>query len=169
MKNFVLVLFILFFAGPASYAQYRINRKIYDSKTYTHRPGDPYNPVVAGVSSFLIPGLGQIISHEPGRGVAFMGGALVCASLFIGGAFSGGNDSADEGSEGGGFNLAAAGAIGLLAVDIWSVVDAVHVAKVNDLAWRDKGKSGYYPQLSPCFGSFHTGGALVGLSFLVRF
>jgi len=66
-------------------AQYKINKTRYDYRTYTYQDGDKYNPAVAGITSFLIPGLGQVISGETIRGLAFFGGfSLALASTSFG-------------------------------------------------------------------------------------
>jgi hypothetical protein len=41
------------------------------------------------------------------------------------------------------------GAVAAFSVDIWSVVDAIRVTKVNNLAWRDKNSSSYNFQIQP--------------------
>jgi len=46
----------------------------YDYKNYTYQKGDRYDPGTAGVCSFLIPGLGQAVSGEIGRGILFFTG-----------------------------------------------------------------------------------------------
>jgi hypothetical protein len=49
-----------------------------------------------------------------------------------------------------------AGLAGAITIDIWSIVDAVRLAKVNNLAWRDSNKIGINLQLSPYFLSVKT-------------
>lgn len=39
--------------------------------------------------------------------------------------------------------ILAIGVGGFIAIDIWSIVDATRVAKVNNLAWRDQNPSGF--------------------------
>jgi hypothetical protein len=41
------------------------------------------------------------------------------------------------------------GISGAVAVDIWSIVDATRVAKVNNLAWRDVSNTGFTLRLEP--------------------
>ena len=41
------------------------------------------------------------------------------------------------------------GLFGALTVDIWSTVDAVRVAKINNMAWRANYKQGMGLQISP--------------------
>jgi hypothetical protein len=61
------------------------------------------------------------------------------------------------------------GFAGFVAIDLISLVDAVRVAKVNNLAFRDKYKTSYKVQLSPWFGSFHNESIPAGLSLKVKF
>ena len=59
-------------------AQYKKNKTRYDHKAYVYKSGDRYIPVLAGFCSLPVPGLGQAISGEPIRGLAFLGGSVVC-------------------------------------------------------------------------------------------
>lgn len=135
-------------ASQSVQAQYKVNKHQYDRKTYTYQPGDPYNPAVCGVVSFLIPGVGQMIASETGRGVAFLAGYVGCWVVYgvgIGTAAT----SADPYQLGSGAGLALAGLFGAIIVDIWATVDAVRVAKVNNLAWRDNYAPGSGLRFSP--------------------
>jgi len=135
-------------AAQTADAQYKVNKNKYDRKSYTYQPGDPYNPAVCGVVSFLIPGVGQMIASETGRGVAFLAGYVGCWVVYgvgIGTAAT----STSTYQLGSGAGLALAGLFGAIAVDIWATVDAVRVAKVNNLAWRDNYAPGTGLQISP--------------------
>ena len=147
----VLILSILLVSGAKLNAQYKVNKHLYDHKSYTYQPGDPYNPGVCGVVSFLVPGVGQIIAAETGRGIAFLGGYVACWVVYGVGAASALNDAyaGDDIGAAGGVGVAWAGLVGALVVDIWATVDAVRVAKVNNLAWRDNYKPGAGLQFSP--------------------
>ena len=60
----------------------------------------------------------------------------------------------------------------MLTVDIWSIVDAVRVAKVNNLAFRDKNKTSYNFQIQPYFNTTYysqTGSIPTGVTLKVRF
>jgi hypothetical protein len=139
-------------------AQYRINRSKYDFRSYSYQPGDPYNPSFAGIASLLIPGLGQMTSGEVGRGFCFLGGCLGCMTVSIAGFatffYYMDTDEAhdkvvDPGKSLLGLGITAIGLIGAFVVDIGSVVDAVNVAKVNNLAYRDKNKTSGYLNIQP--------------------
>ena len=83
--------------------------------------------------------MGQILSSEPARGFAFMGGAVLCGYIAVDGTFgSSEGDHLDEGADIRGYY---AGFIGFLIIDIWATVDAVRVAKVNNLATRDANRT----------------------------
>ena len=57
--------------------------------------------------------------------------------------------STNEAQLGSGVGIALAGLLGAVVVDIWATVDAVRVAKVNNLAWRDNYKPGAGLRISP--------------------
>lgn len=100
-------------------------KDLYDRKMYVHQPGDPYNPGVAGVLSFLIPGLGQGIDDEWGRGIIFtLGyvgiGALACAVY----------DEHDPTPSIIVSSLA-------IVLNIWNIADAINVAKIKNMYNQD--------------------------------
>lgn len=122
--------------------RYNEYRHLYNPSDYVRMPGDSHSPVAGGICSFLIPGLGQMICGEVGRGLAFFGGTVGCcvltgvgASLAISGAYAAG--SGYETRVGGGIALTLIGSIGLFAVDIWAIIDAVQVAKVKNMYLQD--------------------------------
>lgn len=180
----ICVLFISSFCK----AQYRNNKTKYDYHTYTYQAGDKYNISAAGVSSYFIPGLGQISSGETVRGFVFFGGYSVC---MVGGTVGMTRFLSDVGIEGmigfinffgGDINndlnsekwllLMVPGLIGGLTIKIWSIVDAVHVAKVNNLALRDKNKTSYNLQIQPyinttCYNQ--TGSIPTGVTLKIKF
>ena len=43
-----------------SFGQYNIDKEKYNFRTYQYQQNDKYNPIIAGVSSYIIPGLGQM-------------------------------------------------------------------------------------------------------------
>lgn len=131
MKKLIFVILGVLLLSTASNAQYCVNKKQYDYKSYVYQVGDPYNPTIAGLASFFIPGLGQMISGEGKRGLGFLAGNFGSLTVFYVGAalYNGGS-----GPSGTGLMLVGLGsAIGL---EVWSVIDAVRVAKVNNLAFR---------------------------------
>lgn len=104
------------------FAQYK---HLYDPSFYRPEYGDPYSPGWCGFASFLIPGLGQGIAGEWGRGVAFFGAhvGMTSAGLLL----------AEE-TDG----ISALVALGLVLInDIWSIVDASKVAKIKNMYTQD--------------------------------
>ena len=106
------------------YAEYK---DLYDSRFYRREYGDPYSPALCGIGSFFIPGLGQGFAGEWGRGLAFFGAHIGIAAA--------GYLLATEGDMD---EVAAIPAAALLLInDIWSIVDAVKVAKIKNMYIQD--------------------------------
>lgn len=126
--------------------RYRDYKDLYDPKAYIHQPGDRYIPAVGGLCSWVIPGLGQMICGEVGRGFGYLGGAIGCSvAMGVGSALmaSGAYDYMDsDGEYGGGKEvtgtiLLLAGTAALLTVDICAIVDGVRVAKIKNMYEQD--------------------------------
>jgi hypothetical protein len=171
MKNLILILAGILFLTLVTNAQYKINKLHYDYRTYKHLPGDRYDPAAACVMSILLPGTGQMVSGEIKRGAAFVGGSFGCYVIVVLG-FAGASGARTD--EAGTFFTGTMflGIAGMAAVDIWSAIDAVRVAKVKNLALRDKNKTSYNIQLQPyintaCYN--HTGSVPVGVSLKIKF
>ncbi len=137
-------------ARISPYMKYKELKTLYDYKSYTPMPYDRYSPAWSGVESFIIPGLGNMICDEVGRGFAWLGATAGCylvtglGSAIAMGSFSTYHDDYGdpviEENTGGvvvGLLMAYAGAIGAFAVDIASIVDAVRVAKVKNMYEQD--------------------------------
>ncbi len=122
--------------------RYKVYKKFYDPRSYYYKPGDRYSPVVGGLCSWIIPGLGQMINGEVGRGFGYLGGAIgACALMGIGSAVGTAGEAGDFG-EVEDTRIAApiliiAGAAALLAIDICAIVDGVRVAKIKNMYERD--------------------------------
>ena len=112
--------------------KYKEMAKVYDYRLYQKSLYDRYSPAGSGVASFFIPGLGQMICGEWGRGFAWLGGHVGCYMLT--------GISAIAESD----TLVLMGIAGLLAIDICAIVDGVRVAKVKNMYMEDLRKSGYY-------------------------
>ena len=175
-----VILFFLIFCGlslsTVQAQNYKLNKQVYDYKMYTPQPGDPHNPTVMGVASFFIPGLGQMLSGETGRGLGFLGGTVASGVLAgVGMAqFYDANvntNSSTVSSEGAGLMIA--GALAAAAINIWSIVDAVRVAKVNNMYMQDmRENTGMKIELTPFVDSNNYLGeinASAGLSLKVTF
>lgn len=156
--------------------KYRQLKKIYNYKDY--EPGFVQRhrkPVGCGVASFFIPGLGQLIEGEVGRGLAWLGGSLV-SSAFAGVGIYLLNADIDEGffyenDVEGVFILV--GVLGSLAVDVCSIIDAVRIAKVQNLYYSDLKRKDYTIELHPSVNYFRTvsGGVqpTAGFTLAMRF
>jgi hypothetical protein len=160
VKKLFLILACIIFINAGTNAQYKINKTKYNYRTFRHQSGDPYNPAVAGIASFLIPGVGQMVSGEAGRGAVFLGGYAGFLTLFIVGSTTGDIDKA--------IPRVLIGFSGIVLLDVISSIDAVRVAKVNNLAFRDRKRISQF-QISPYMGSFAAGKNPVGISLRVRF
>ena len=112
--------------------KYKEMANVYDFRLYQKSLYDRYSPAGSGIASFFIPGLGQMICGEWGRGFAWLGGHVGCTILT--------SLSAIAESD----TLVLMGLAGVLAIDICSIVDGVRVAKVKNMYMEDLRKSGYY-------------------------
>lgn len=148
MKQCIIALtLILSFSFAAAQAQtYKINKYNYDYRMYMPMPGDANNPGVMGLASFFIPGLGQMLCGETGRGLAFLGSSVALKGIAIAG-YSLGTDWVETHHGWGthahyetsttGIIVMVTGLAAAVAVDLWSIVDAVRVAKVNNMYIQD--------------------------------
>ena len=59
--------------------KYRELKKTYNPPEYVKMSTDPYSPIWAGAASFLMPGLGQMVCDEVGRGIAFFASEMALA------------------------------------------------------------------------------------------
>jgi len=136
--------------SSVSFSQYKIDKEKYDFRDYKYQQNDKYNPIIAGVSSYIIPGLGQMYCNENKRGNSFLagytGGILLMMTGFI-------IDLPNMMSENNKFSLGEGlligGAVTTVGVQIWSTVDAVRVAKVKNMANRDEKDLGMSLLLKP--------------------
>lgn len=176
-KIFICVLLTILVYGAVE-AQYKINKTKYDYRTWQLEPGDPYNPGLCGGINVLVPGVGQMIAGEGGRGAAFLGGYAGGVIIYAVGAVKAAVALDDElqggpAYDGEGLGLMVVGVGAMLTIWIWSIVDGVRVAKVNNLAFRDKHSQGYEFKLEPYVAPLSRGGGSSvvhgGLSLQVRF
>jgi len=143
-KTFFISIFLLSMVIQGNAQRYSINKLNFDSHQYIPEYGDIYNPALSGVCSFLVPGLGQLVSGEPGRGLAFFGGYLGCAVVFEVGVAQLVTNNVYSNSDNYGYSYNSnkgTGAMliglgGMVFVGIWSIVDAIKVAKVNNMYFR---------------------------------
>jgi len=132
-------------AGGSPYApemlpglKYKNYKALYNPRMYIPQLGDPYSPGWSGIASAIIPGFGQALSDEWGRGTCFFLGslALSCASLAslewntYGLEYSYSVDVEGNSASG----ILALASLGLY---IWNICDAVRVAKVKNMYYQD--------------------------------
>lgn len=168
MKKFILITLVVLLYANTTNAQYKVNRTIYNYRAYSYEAGDPYNPTLCGVLSFIIPGVGQMVAQESGRGAAFLVADIGFTIIYFIGTVQMGNDPAELNGAG----AVLIGAAGILTTTIWATVDAVRVAKVNNLAWRDKNNTGFNLQLEPFVLPLNTNNsteAQIGLCLRINF
>jgi hypothetical protein len=140
-KVSLLLVIILTLVSSETIAQYRINKTKYDHRNYSFQPGDPYKPSSAVVASVIIPGLGQMTCGEAGRGFGFLlgwGGSLTCSFAGLLTINTTESDPKFEEKQARGSIMFLSGLIGAAVFWIWSFTDASKVAKVNNMAFRDK-------------------------------
>jgi hypothetical protein len=154
---------------------YSMIKRDYNARLYVPQKNDPYSPTLAGLTSLFIPGLGHMLCGETERGLGFLGaslGSTVVMSLGISlmaKAYDGYEPVLARGAL-----LFLAGMISMCVVDILSIVDAVHVAKVKNMYYNDLTStlSSMDVSLSPYIGQLSMNNRVVrpvGLSMTVRF
>ena len=136
-----------------SVMKYKDLKGLYNYRKWTKSEYDQYSPGLMGFCSFLVPGLGQMLCGEGGRGAGWLVGALGSAAVAGAGmgmykAYS--NDhSLNTGYYGVGLYMMILGSVTFLTIDLCAVADACRVAKVKNLyeqAWR---KPSYSFELHP--------------------
>ena len=113
---------------------YKYLKMKYSKVPYKRMDSDKYSPDVAFLLS-LIPGCGHIYAGEPLRGLFFIGGMGGSFGLMYYGA-SNIELFSDEDDTFAGI-LLLSGFIGFTTFYIWNMIDAVKVAKVKNLAFRN--------------------------------
>lgn len=113
--------------------RYKEYKDYYDPKFYVPQPGDPYSRIGAGIGSFFIPGLGECIDGEWGRGGLIFLGNIVLWDLMFSTSMTilDGNAIPEDGILL--FGLLCA----QLGLRFWSVFDAVKIAKVKNMYYQD--------------------------------
>ena len=168
MKKFIVLLAALVLGCNLVNAQvapkYRELKKTYDPREYVKMPTDPYSPIWAGAASFLIPGLGQMVCDEVGRGIGFFAGEIALASATA--MFS---SAANYNHSATCAVLCLVSACAAVAVDIWAIVDATHVAKVKNMYRQDvlakRTSLSLYPSVNYAPGSNFAPGLTLAVNF----
>lgn len=163
--------------------KYREYKKFYSPSEWSHQPGDRHSPAVGGICSWLIPGLGQMICGEVGRGFGWLGGAIGCCVVISTGSLLSAGAAASYSSGRTSYQSANAlfitgsvltivGSAGLLAVDICAIVDGVRVAKIKNMYERDvRQLSSLSVDLQPYFAAVpgNSSVPVAGASLRIRF
>lgn len=136
-----------YFVGDLAYRDYK-NK--YNPAQYISRPDDPYSPLASGLASFFIPGLGQCICGEWGRGVGFFLGTEAATYLSLTYIIYNvvtssedyynyyyGDNQHYQSSNNGSFVTMLLALLGTEALHIWNIFDAARVAKVKNMYFQD--------------------------------
>lgn len=119
--------------------KYKELKGLYNYKEYESTFADRYSPGWTGVASAFIPGLGECINGEWGRGLGkFFGNVALttAANVFVQKSYVDSYPSWQTDIVVGVVCYAAA-----LGLDIWSIVDAVRIAKVKNMYEQDLKKT----------------------------
>lgn len=156
--------------------RYRDIKDCYDHTQYSEQDGDRYNPTIAGVASFLVPGLGQCYCEEWGRGLGLLSasaglallGTAEASLMFYGATVNseyyrkhGAADPVSSRIVGVSFAAALVTLAGATALSIWNIFDAIRVAEVKNMYYQDVERQpeialapaiGLAPALQPSLG-----------------
>ena len=126
----------------------------YDTRLYTPTQYDPYSPAWSGIASFFMPGLGQCVTGEWGRGLGFFAANIGFGTLELWELY---NIDSRSGYEFGGALLATL--VAHAALNIWGISDAVKIAKAKNMYFQDSGTfaSGVEMKVQPSFGMAYNG------------
>ena len=161
--------------------RYKELKHIYNPKMYIRQFDDKYGPGWLGVASYFIPGLGQAIEGEWWRAAGFFFGNAMLAGLTSAGIDVHYTSVPGSSITDADFDISTASVICALAnvgLHIWSIVDAVRIAKVKNMYVQDlraqRGLAGFDVKLEPFVASTpspaHAGFTpAAGLSFKVIF
>lgn len=195
MKRFIIIFAAVILAASTMSAQtvskkYKEIKDIYNPKEYVKSANDPYNRGLAGLGSFFVPGLGQVLAGETGRGIrVFCGDALlglaggVCAykALDYVERDAAGNFKKDADGDlvvtdqkafmKWGLSMLGFGCASLV-YDIWNICDAVKVAKVKNMYYQDIQSRAmelkFYPSVDYAMTS-NGNQAVAGMTVALRF
>lgn len=161
MKRIVLLIAAVVLTATSLSAQiapglkYKDLKDMYNPKMYVKSVSDPYSPFWSGVGSLVVPGLGQLVSGETGRGFAIFGGNVafgiaetVCAYKLLDYVEKDANGNYVKDANGSYVisdeKAAMPWSIAIVAVSaanlaygIWNICDAVKVAKVKNMYYQD--------------------------------
>jgi hypothetical protein len=114
--------------------KYREYKDLYDPGFYVRQPGDPYSRGWAGVASFLIPGLGEAIDGEWVRAAQFFGVNVLLGVIQLADTATYRTNNTIRIETG---TVGTIAGVTRFAVNIWSIFDAVRIAKVKNMYYQD--------------------------------
>jgi hypothetical protein len=168
-RTFVTVAGLIFLISACN-AQYKLNKPVFDTCAYTYQMGDPYNPTVMALASAIIPGLGQIFEGESARGFGFLGGFLAFTAVKWAWLYLPSDNPPGESS----WRFMRYSVLaGKTILRLWSGIDASHVAKVNNLAFRARYNSNInfkvlpFPDKTDPYGLINSNP--IGITIIVSF
>ncbi|MCH1452818.1 MAG: hypothetical protein L7U59_00210 [Flavobacteriaceae bacterium] len=162
MKTLIVLSFFISIISSSIFGPYRINKNKYKASENAYQAGDRYDPTIAGVASFLVPGMGQVILNENSRGLLFFCGVMGGYILALNGITHNGNYLREKITLESEFYL---GSIEAFLIWLWSIGDAVIVAKVKNMAYRDHKKLGLHNFRPILIQQQNSGKLAGGLSF----
>lgn len=150
MKKIVGVFIIVCAFVLTTKAQYTPNDDYHQEKRYIQ---DPYNPALAGICSYLLPGMGQIYLNETKRGIYFLTGYFGSYAAMGTGVYliyaNAGKYGRTPKVNTQAISLIIVGSIGAIGIWAWSIIDAVQLANIKNLVYRNTGKITF--NLEPTF------------------
>jgi hypothetical protein len=141
-------------------------KELYKDVPYKYQNGDKYNPALIGGASALVPGLGQIITKEYGRGALLFLGTTTGAFMFnIGFIY------VIAGEPGIKTPFLFIGGLALFnTCYLLSITNAMKIARIKNLYYRDLKINEGSIQLNPYINaSSFTGGMHKGITLRVCF
>ena len=147
---------------------YADKQRMYNYKNYSWQQGDRYNPTTASVLSLVVPGLGQITSGEAGRGLLFLIPGVVAEVVFFNAEEKFYQESIISKKKEYASQVIISG-IAVIGLCVWSAIDAAHVAKVNNMYFRDKSKNDVSLKIKPYTNIIPNNNVGYGLSFAITF
>ncbi len=120
--------------------RYKQLKHIYNPKMYIRQYDDKYSPGWLGFASYVFPGLGQAIEGEWWRAAGFLVGNVILTSITSAGIDVHYTSVPGSSKTDADYDISTASVISALAnvgLNIWSIVDAVRIAKVKNMYIQD--------------------------------
>ena len=171
MKKVILLIAVLTISTSlfSQKIRYRDVKNKYSVSGYNRKmPKKEYSPLAAGLLSFYIPGLGQAYAGEPLRGLAFFGAqSITSIGLITGFLLTLQVDPTTGKSPYIARPITYAAMASGIILNVYNIYDAVHVAKIKNMAYADK-KNTVSLNLSPAIFSMQNKN-LAGIGLTLTF